>query len=760
MYIAHINKDGKEQRLKDHLTGVAKLSSDFAIPELRDIAYLIGLLHDLGKYQDSFQKRISGKNIRVEHSVCGAQALDKQAQNGYIENIMKACIMGHHSGLPDFGTKTDDESEASFHARLKRDFEDISPWEKELGKEFKEAVAKLNLENISKFFVMDIDAIRDKDTQYRQLLDKLSFFTRYLYSCLVDADTIDTIAFNKNENSEIKLEADFKVCLDKINQKISSFIPTTELQKKRSSIQNQAFEAISEKADIFFMNMPTGSGKTLASMKFALERIIQSLGSNKPLRKLIYVIPFNSIIDQTAKTFEDLFQDSAQILRHQSSYSYKTEDKEDENNDYTKLFLGAKENWDAPIIITTAVQFFESLHKHKRKNLRKMHNIENSIIVFDEIHTLPLKYTQPCLQSIAYLVKYLNCEALFLTATMPDFMELFNKFTLPGLSMLDLIKDKSDFDSFKRCRFLYEPKVSDSYLIEKALENDSTLIVVNSKKTAQSLYKLLSGFKGKKYHLSTYMTTLDRQNTIKKIKSDLALIEEVRKTKRLSEEDRVIVISTSLIEAGVDLDFSSVFREINGLDSILQAAGRCNREGKLDDAYVLIFEREEDHSNFDTDKKELLKRMILSGGDLTSPEFILNYYNELYKHRNNLDRMSMSSWMDRKYNKGAWKPPMLPDFRSYGEEFNLIESDKISLIIPQDKNCQNVIDDIILKGYANMSKLENYSCSISLKELESLMEQHVINQDLAEAKGIYVIKNLDYYKKEMGIQFEPPLTIY
>lgn len=754
MFIAHKNQDGEEQGLKEHLTGVAELCSGFSISPLKEAAYLIGLLHDLGKYQESFQKRIRGESIKVEHSVCGAQALDNKAQNGYLENMMKACIMGHHSGLPDFGTKTDDEYEASFHARLKRVFEDIKEGEKELESELKEAISKLNLIEVTKFFSQDLDMSRARDLQLKQLLDKLSFFTRYLYSCLVDADTLDTIAFNKANSSEPKLEADFESCLSKLNQKMNSFVPTTELQKKRSSIQSQAFEAIHTEADIYFMNMPTGSGKTLASMKFALEKIIQSQTKSKPLNKLIYVIPFNSIIDQTASTFEELFQDSAQILRHQSSYNYEVEENKDESSDYSKTFIGAKENWDAPIIITTAVQFFESLHKHKRKNLRKLHNIENSIIIFDEIHTLPLKYTQPCLQSIAYLVKYLNCQALFLTATMPDFQELFNKLTLSGLKMLDLIKDKSDFDSFKRCKFYFETKVSDAHLIEKSLENASTLIVVNSKKTAQTLYKLLSGFKGKKFHLSTYMTTSDRQSTIKEIKSDLSIIESKRKTGNLSEEDKIIVISTSLIEAGVDLDFSSVFREMNGLDSILQAAGRCNREGKLDDAYVLIFEREEDFSNFDRDKKELLKRMIQSGGDLTSPEFILNYYRELYEHRNNLEAMSMSSWMDKKYGSNSWKPPMLPDFRSYGEDFNLIESDKISLIIPQDKKCSNLIDDIMLKGYVNMSKLENYSCSISPRELETLLEQNVIRKELAKTKGLYVLNNLEYYNKEMGIEFD------
>lgn len=404
-YLAHVNDSGDQQSLREHSIQVAEKCFDFSVGALKPMAYLIGLLHDLGKYQAGFQKRIGGADIKVEHSVCGAQVLrDRLSDCAMIINLMmQVCIIGHHTGLPDFGTRADNEHDASFQARLKRSYEDIRAWENELSAEFESGASKLNPKDAVQFLINDIDANQEQPIE--RFIDKMSFFTRYLYSCLVDADSLDTKAFCEADESGPSLKADFVACLDKVNQKMKGFVATTELQKKRSEIQKQVFDSVHKKADIYFMDMPTGSGKTLASLKFALEKIVSSMKSDKPLKRLIYVIPFNGIIDQTASVFEELFQEDAPILRHQSSYHYESKARNEEDFDYTKRFIGAKENWDAPIIITTAVQFFESLHKHRRKHLRKIHNIENSILVFDEVHTLPLKYMQPCLQSIAYLVK-------------------------------------------------------------------------------------------------------------------------------------------------------------------------------------------------------------------------------------------------------------------------------------------------------------------------------------------------------------------
>lgn len=193
---------------------------------------------------------------------------------------------------------------------------------------------------------------------------------------------------------------------------MDSFVCETELQRARARLQAQVYTKASENAEIFLVDMPTGSGKTLCSMKFALERAIKN---NK--KRIIYVIPYNSIIDQTVEVFEKLFGDSAQILRHQSSFCV---DDSDYDEDYKKLLKNASENWNAQIIVTTSVQFFESVYKNKRNRLRKLHNMADSIIVFDEVHMMPMPYLQPCLRAVAQITGLLNSDAVFLTATMPD----------------------------------------------------------------------------------------------------------------------------------------------------------------------------------------------------------------------------------------------------------------------------------------------------------------------------------------------------
>lgn len=200
-------------------------------------------------------------------------------------------------------------------------------------------------------------------------------------------------------------------------------------------------------AEIYLLNMPTGSGKTLASVKIALERAIAS-----GKKRIIYIIPYNSIIDQTANVFDELFQGTAQILRHQSTFSY--EDDENISEDYREAAKCAAENWNAPFIITTAVQFFESVYANRRGKLRKMHNMADSVLIFDEAHLMPQNYLQPCLQAVAYITRYLKSEAVFLTATMPDFVKLLQQYALPDSKVENLIQDTSLFIEFQEMQVL------------------------------------------------------------------------------------------------------------------------------------------------------------------------------------------------------------------------------------------------------------------------------------------------------------------
>ena len=314
IYKAHVNDEtGEIQTVKEHCEGTAKLCAEFAVPELKTIMEAIGLLHDVGKYQKSFQRRINKENINVEHSTCGAVAA-KEIYPPPLSLIMGYCIAGHHSGLPDGGFINDDPSLSTLHGRMGRSFEDYSEYKNEM----LTLLPELNNDVFYSFLM------KDYKNKF-QLVDKFAFLTRYCFSCLTDADSIDTAKFCGTGVNE-HLKANFEKCLQKVDDRLNSFICKTELQKTRKVLQHQVFEKTDNDAEIYLMNMPTGSGKTLCSVKFALERAIK-----KNKKRIIYVIPYNSIIDQTAGEFEDLFGKDAEILRHQSSFSYEDRDDFDEN---------------------------------------------------------------------------------------------------------------------------------------------------------------------------------------------------------------------------------------------------------------------------------------------------------------------------------------------------------------------------------------------------------------------------------------------
>ena len=727
MYIAHKKDNNIMQSVKEHSNNVAQLCSNFAIEELKDIAYNTGLLHDIGKYQKSFQKRISGENIKIEHSICGAKASKEIYGNNKIIELMSYSIAGHHTGIPDYGTKFDSDNDSTLLGRLKRESEDYSEFKNEL--EIKD---------------IDINRILDKfeftrNNKGSNGYEILAFICRFLYSCLVDADTIDTVEFCKNIKSET-LKSNFYECLEKVNKKLESFTCNTELQKVRTRIQKQAFDKVNEKSNIYVLNMPTGSGKTLCSIKFALDRAIKT---NK--KHIIYVIPYNSIIDQTAELFQDVFGDSANILRHQSTYVYENERDED----YKELINRAEENWDANIVITTMVQFFESMYSNKRSKLRKLHNMADSIIVFDEAHLISLNILQPCLSSISILSKYFNSEIILLSATMPDYQKMMNEFVGFNIQFLDLIDDTKDFKIFETSKYKYIGEIESENIINEISNFKSSLVVLNKRKNVEEIYKMTSG---NKYYLTTYLIPKHRKEIIKRIKKQLSELEsDYADDSIVPLEKRVRVFSTSLIEAGVDLDFHTVFRELNGLDNIIQSAGRCNREGKLKTAEVKIFKLSDTYSkSVDSIKLKITEELIKDCGSF-DVELIKEYYNRLYFLDKNKSVIMSKSLL--KYCENNHKEPF--PFMSYANDFNVIDNImQISLIIPIDDECKKIIEEIGFVGSIDVSKLRilyNYTINLYKNEFEELFKQNVVC-DLPN--GMYYLKNLDYYDIETGIRFQ------
>lgn len=723
IYKAHINElSGQVQTVREHSEQTAALCGEFAIPVLRDFMRALGVLHDAGKLQDSFQRRIDGENIRVEHSVCGAQIAQRQYP-GAMGLMMEYCIAGHHSGIPDGGFANDTPDMSTLCARLKRDMEDYSAYRTEL------PMIQPDMRQFAQFLMQDCD--RDVE----RLVDKFAFMTRYAFSCLTDADSLDTASFCTGSSLEGVLKTDFSACLEKADAQLKSFVCRTRLQRSRAFLQRQVFDKTGEDAEIYLMNMPTGSGKTLCSVKFALERAIR-----KGRKRIIYIIPYNSIIDQTAEVFGELFGADAQILRHQSTFSY--EDGADESEDYRNALKSAAENWDAPFIITTAVQFFESVYANKRGKLRKLHNMADSILIFDEAHLMPQDYLQPCLRSISYITRYLNSEAVFLTATMPDFQELMKQYALPDSRMIQLITDTAVFKEFQKCQYIYTGKMTAEALLEKGAACPSSLFIVNSRATARILYQKCSG---KKYHLSTYMTSYDRKSVIAEIRQELIRLEtDFPDGTGVPQERRITIISTSLIEAGVDLDVHTVFRELAGLDSILQAGGRCNREGKREQAQVYIFELEDGTTNPAMDERGgIVRGMLQRYPDISCQESIAEYYQRLFF----LKKQDISKHTITQECKDIASIP----FKTYAESFELISSRTVSVVVARDERSRELVKSLRYTGTGAARQLQLYTASVYQWELDDLIRQHVVED---YGTGMYCLTNPDYYHGDTGILFE------
>lgn len=710
-YYGHSIEKVTEERwqlLSDHLENTSNLVVEFS-QDFCEKAYAknLGLLHDVGKYQEAFQDRLKGNPTPVEHSVHGALVWKAM---GLPESGLY-CIVGHHGGLLDIGTNSDTVDGSSLISRIKRGEKakaDYSAYENEI-----------TLEEVDKFPAKNSIVMSDNDNVQKEY----AFWTRMMFSCLTDADFIDTEKFyypNISRGNAVNLS----VALEKVNALIDSFKADTDIKKVRNNLREQTIQKANQDNEIYFLNMPTGSGKTLTSMQFALNRVVNS---NK--KRIIYVIPFTSIIEQNSKVFKDILGEDA-ILEHHSNFDY------DEINDDSirgKL-MRASENWDADIIVTTNVQFFQSLYGNKSSQVRKLHNIANSIILFDEVHMLPTTFFKPCLDGIRILTQRYNCEAVFMSATMPDFGKWLEEFGCKNMKTCDLIDDKSEFHSFKRCEIQNLQTISMDELLTDIQAKSNSLIVVNKKATAKILYNRLNI---KKYHLSTYMTHFDRDKTIKAVRKSLA------------NGEQFCLVSTSLIEAGVDLDFDFAYRELSGLENLLQTAGRCNREGKKQNCITYSFSFEEEEyqiKNNDIKTKQSFTRSVFEQfPDVESLDAINFYFDRLYGYWKD-DMESMDFDIAIKSSSCCKVENVGFDFKAYAEKFKLIDSNSISLVIMYDI-VKDIFQDNFILNKSIKRDLQKYTINLREYEFKQLIEQGVVNQE----KGLNILTNMNYYFNDTGI---------
>ena len=695
-YLAHSPTQDrpKGQPLKEHLENVANLCANFCIPFRAEAdGRLCGLYHDVGKYSDAFQRRLSGSVERVDHSTAGAWMMFSH------HNVPAAmCIAGHHSGLADCGTRND--LEGTFMGRINHartgQIEDFSAWQSELPDS-----------------IISGCASRPGIGNY--------FYTKMLFSALTDADWLDTEAYYEGRPLCTE-EGDIKALADQLDTFVSRWgEPKSEINQRRCRIREAAVEHGKDPPGLFSMSVPTGGGKTISSMAFALHH-----AAHNGLRRIIYVIPYCSILEQTQQVFEEIFGRRV-ITAHYSGAEFERS----ENSEDRQAF--SAENWEAPIILTTAVQFFESLYTNKPGKNRKLHNIANSVIVFDEAQMLPVPFLKPCLAGICQLVESFGCSAVLCTATQPAVEPLLKEY-LPDHMVRELCPEPEQmYQAFRRVTYVDEGELSDEGLISQLRERQQVLCVVNSRRQAQALFRALETEEGT-YHLSTTMIPFDRKRVLNEIRD------------RLKKGLACRVISTSLIEAGVDVDFPEVYRALAGLDSIIQSGGRCNREGKRspEESKVHIFRTEAKAPQMLEQNISAAARILRGFEQPDSPEAIHAYFQFLLytlKDEKQLDEKEILPCAQRLM------------FKTLAERFRLIEGAGFTVYIPTGKGTA-LIQELRQHGPNRrlLRKLGQYSVSVYRQLFEELYQSGAMEK-ISDNAGI--LRELKTYSSKTGL----PLSI-
>lgn len=591
---------------------------------------MCGLAHDIGKYSDEFQLRLRGGK-KVDHATAGAIECFK------IKAAFEAvCVIGHHSGLPNVGHKDADttESQTFFGRKLRAEQGGIPDYRK----------------NWNGHIALPQDYFRPSGRGFAT-----AFYIRMLYSCLVDADYIDTETFMNGDAGRGNYEPLSALC-DKLTAYISKWNnPTREIDILRQKILNSCIEKASAPRGIFSLTVPTGGGKTVASMAFALNH-----AAANSMKRIIYAIPYTSIIEQNAKVFRDILGQE-NVVEHHSQVSYELSENADELEYRSAL---ATENWDAPVIVTTAVQFFESLYANRSSKCRKLHNIANSVIIFDEAQMIPSNNLRPCVAAIAELVRAYNATAVLCTATQPAIDEMLLEYSKKE-SVVELCPDVDGmFEKFRRTSFEKEGRLTTDELVSRLESQQQVLCIVNTRKFAQEVYEALPS-EGR-FHLSTLMCPVHRKQKL----------DEIRE--RLKSGKTCRVVSTSLIEAGVDVDFPRVFREMAGLDSILQAAGRCNREGKrsAESSIVTVFESENKVNKLIAVNRDAAEETVRDWTQPNTTSTIERYFKAYRDFLRNDDKSGVITASEKGIS-GCGLP-----FEWIAKEFKLIDQNTFAVYIP------------------------------------------------------------------------------
>ncbi len=714
------------QPLVEHLQAVARLAGEkAAFFGGGELAALAGLLHDLGKYTDEFQRRIAGDAIRVDHTSRGAiLAVERY---GALGQLLAYGIAGHHAGLAngrEAGERTAlaDRLKGVDLPRL------LETWHAEIELPDRLQPPPLKPRPGRGFF-------------------QLAFLGRMLFSCLVDADYLDTEAFYDRTEGRRSLREQARPSLAELRAALdghlAEFKGDTLVNLLRGEILAGVRGKANEQPGLFSLTVPTGGGKTLASLAFALDHALAH-----GLRRVIYVIPFTSIVEQNAAVFRRALGALGEqaVLEHHSAFV----DERRQSLEARKKLNLAMENWDAPIVVTTAVQFFESLFADRPARCRKLHNIAGSVVILDEAQTLPLKLLRPCVAALDELALNYRCSPVLCTATQPA---LQSPDFVGGLQDVRELAPEPGrlFRELERVRVQALGSLEDAALTEQISRRDQVLCIVNNRRHARALYEALAELPGAR-HLTTLMCAKHRSQVLAEVRQLLITGEPCR------------LVATSLIEAGVDVDFPVVLRAEAGLDSIAQAAGRCNREGRrpLAESEVLVFST----ANSDWAPPEELKQfaqaarevMRLHPDDCLSMAAIERYFRLLYwqKGAEELDAGNLLGLIER------GRLDSLP-YETLASKFRMIDSLQLPVIIPFDDEARAALRELeFVDGCATIARrLQPYLVQMPRKGYQALQDAGAIQSVASERYGeqFMALVNPDLYHHQFGLHWDNPAFV-
>lgn len=796
-YPAHIRKvDGKKyiQTVEEHCRGVAEIAAEL----LRDIGlektvYLAGMVHDLGKFSENFknyiEKAADGEKVQrgsVNHTFAGVRFLlekhsDEQL-SGFSDIILEilAYAVGAHHGLFDC---VDDNNNNGFTKRIQKEGIDYLNAAQQF---LKICCSEQDIEDLLKqsekeFFPVfnEIEKLADNadaKIQNTQITFYIGFLARLILSAIIEADRSDTSQFmNGYSEKTVKNISEIWInCIKNVEQKLSTMPLDKPINKTRAQISALCAEAGNLESGIYRLNLPTGAGKTLTSLRYALHH---ALAHNK--KRIIFTMPLLSIIEQNAGIIHDYIGNEELILEHHSNIV-----ETDENDELDKREL-LVESWDVPIIITTMVQLLNTLFAGKTANIRRMQALCNSIIVIDEVQTVPDKMLSLFNLALNFLAKICNATIILCSATQPCFEKTMYPLDKSVKDLITLTKEQETV--FKRVRLEYKGEMDCEELADFAAgileENNSLLLVCNTKNEAAVMFNLLcSKIKDvKAFHISAGMCTAHRKETIKEMQEALE-----------NKQQKVFCVSTQVIEAGVDVSFARVIRLLAGMDNIVQATGRENRNREFDGlapGYIVRLKGEflkglseiEDAKNAAADLLVKYKNNPqIYDDDLMSAKAVNEYYKSLYEnvksgyHDFYIEsvRDSILNLMSCNENVDSGK---IPEYNKYfmhqalktaGGLFAVFDESSIDIIVPYDRGTE-IIQKIFAVGDKDYEKLKSilkeaklYTVSLFKYQKIKLEEQGALI--FVPSAGVYILQD-GYYDELTGLnlnQSELPLQIY